>query len=50
MFSPCRFWNKWMMNKIDEFEILDFLRESDRRKIHTGEYNGKMKLRRISIG
>ena len=30
-----------MMNKIDEFEIFDLPRESERRRNHTEEYNRK---------
>ncbi len=30
-----------MMNKIDEFEFFDFLREGEWRKNHTEEYNRK---------
>ena len=30
-----------MMNKIDEFEFFGLPRESERRGIHTGEYNRK---------
>ena len=35
------FSNKRMMNKIDEFEIFDLPRESERRRNHTEEYNRK---------